>query len=159
MKTSISRWLFAAVLTLALSYYVSNNWYSVMMIQGDSMIPSYHDKQFVILDRHSNAFSYGDVVAFQCENLSSVLVKRIAACPGDRVSIEDGTLYLNGQVSKVYPDTGTFSYAGILEQGIQLEEGEYVVIGDNIDASKDSRYEVVGRVKRKDIIGEIVVLE
>lgn len=123
------------------------------------MTPSYHDKQFVILDRHSNDFSYGDVVAFRCENLSSILVKRIAACPEDQVCIKDGTLYLNGRVGEVYSEAEAFEYAGILEQEVLLGEAEYVVIGDNIDASKDSRYEVVGKVKSSDVIGKVVVFE
>lgn len=41
------------------------------------MSPSYHNMQLVILDKHSNSYNYGDVIAFQRDGLDSVLVKRI----------------------------------------------------------------------------------
>ncbi len=31
----------------------------------------------------------------------------------------------------------------------------YIVLGDNVDESKDSRYEVVGVVMGEDVLGEI----
>lgn len=127
-----------------------------MLIQGDSMFPTYHDMQFVMLDRHSKEYSYGDVIAFQCDGLSSVLVKRIAACPEDVVIIIDGTLYVNGRISSAYPQKGYFTFAGELGKEITLDAGEYIVFGDNSAVSKDSRYEEVGCVEEDDILGIVV---
>lgn len=63
------------------TYYVSSNWYQLLLIHGDSMNPTYHNMQFVMIDKYSGGYTYGDVIAFQCDNLDSVLVKRIVACP------------------------------------------------------------------------------
>lgn len=136
--------------------FVSANWYQLSLIHGDSMSPAYHDMQFVLIDRHSGLYTYGDVVAFECEKLDAVLVKRIVACPGDRVIITDGTLYVNDAVSQVFPQDGIFAYSGLADSTIYLGDDQYFVIGDNLEESRDSRYEEVGMVKGKDILGKTI---
>ena len=138
------------------AYYVSANWYQVSLIRGDSMSPAYHNMQLVLTDRHSRLYTYGDVVTFQCEKLDAVLVKRIVACPGDQVMIENGTLYVNDTVSQVYSEPHIFEFSGIADDRVVLGENQYFVIGDNLEESKDSRYEEVGLVNRKDIFGKVV---
>lgn len=127
-----------------------------MLIRGNSMVPSYRNMQFTILDRHGSDFSYGDVIAFRCDSLSSILVKRVAACPGDTVIIKGGTLYINNTISKVYPEMELFEYAGVLDEETHLNENQYIVIGDNVSESKDSRFETVSSIERKNILGKIV---
>ena len=85
--------LFFCIIMFA--FYVSVNWYQVLLIHGESMSPTYQDMQIVILEKHLERYTYGDVIAFQCENLDSILVKRIVACPGDDVVIKSGHLYVN----------------------------------------------------------------
>lgn len=137
-----------------LCWYISANWFQLMLIQGDSMLPSYHNMQLVVLDKHNREYHAGDVIAFRCEGLSAVLVKRIAACGGDTARIVDGTFYVNGEVSALYEE-GLFNYAGILEEEVELSTGEYVVIGDYIAVSKDSRNPEIGIVQEETIIGRI----
>lgn len=139
---------------IVFAYYISENWFQILLIRGESMSPAYHNMQFVLLDRHSCSYTYGDVIAFECEGLDAVLVKRIAACPGDQVIIRDGTLYVNDTVSKVFSQKDVFNYAGIAEDSIVLEENQYFVIGDNLEESKDSRYAEVGCVDFSDVFGK-----
>lgn len=143
------------VLILLITRYVSGHYYQFLLIQGNSMEPAYHNMQIVLLDKRTNDYQYGDVIAFACEELSAILVKRIAACPGDTVVILNGTLYVNGEVSSIYPEAGYFKEAGILEECVRLGSGEYIVIGDNADDSKDSRYEEVGVVNQGQIVGKV----
>ena len=147
--------LLIVLLIPILAYWVSVNYYQVMLIQGDSMLPSYHNMEFVLLDKHSHSYTYGDVIAFECEGVSGVLVKRIAACPMDEVVITDGTLYVNGVISHVYPQKYIFEDAGILEYTIRLSETEYFVIGDNSNSSKDSRDSEIGLIAEDSILGKI----
>lgn len=135
--------------------YISAAHFRLMLIQGSSMEPSYHNFQLVVLDRHSRSCHRGDVIAFRCRGLSAVLVKRVAAEEGDRVQICEGTLLVNGEPSPLYAE-GSFEYGGILESPVVLGGGEYIVIGDNISESKDSRYEAVGIVRAEDIIGRVI---
>lgn len=135
------------------AWYISANWYQLMLIQGRSMMPTYKHLQMVWLDKHTSHYTRGQVVAFSCDNLSGNLVKRIVALPGDRVQIQNGTLYVNGAVSDVYPQEGMFAFSGILQDEILLGAMEYLVIGDNAQESIDSRYPEVGIISQRDIHG------
>lgn len=150
-------WPVVLVLSIiTLSYYISANWYQLALIHGESMSPAYHNMQFVIIDRHSKDYTYGDIVTFKCESLDSVLSKRVAACPGDMVVIRDGTLYVNDTISSVYDKEYIFEDPGIARSPLHLDKDQYFVIGDNIGESKDSRYEEVGIVYLHDIIGKVI---
>ena len=155
-KTYKLSYLVLVICTIAAAYYVSENWFQVSLIRGESMSPAYHNMQLVLLNRYSDDYTYGDVIAFQCEGLDSVLVKRIAACPGDQVIIIDGTMYVNNTISSVFPQEHVFNYAGIAEDSIELKENQYFVIGDNLKESKDSRYEDVGVVCKDDFCGRVI---
>ena len=111
--------------------------------------------QMVLLDKHTKKYKVGDVVAFYCEGLDSVLVKRIVAGPMETVQITDMCLYVDDKVEMRYKDS-LFEYAGILDKKVHLESGQYIVIGDNINQSKDSRYNVVGVIDTKNILGIVV---
>lgn len=145
--------LFFCIIMFA--FYVSVNWYQVLLIHGESMSPTYQDMQIVILEKHLERYTYGDVIAFQCENLDSILVKRIVACPGDDVVIKNGHLYVNGTISVIFPQENVFEYAGIIETPLKLERNQYFVLGDNIAESKDSRYENIGCIEEENILGRV----
>lgn len=116
------------------------------------MEPAYHDLQMVWMDKRSDLYTYGDVIAFRCDSLDKILVKRVAALPGDSIHIVDGSLYVNGEVSTLYPKQGLFVRAGIAAEVMSAKDEQYFVIGDNIRESKDSRYDEIGFVDASDII-------
>lgn len=118
------------------------------------MNPSYRHMQIVVLDKREQQFQPLDVVAFRCDGLSSILVKRIVAVPGDTVVVENKTLLINGEKSAFY-EQGEFDMPGILCQELHLSDGEYIVIGDNVKESKDSRDIRVGIISVDDIIGKV----
>lgn len=148
-------WSILVGVVIGIAFYISSNWYQIMLIQGKSMEPSYHHMQMVLLDKHTKKYKVGDVVAFYCEGLDSVLVKRIVAGPMETVQITDMCLYVDDKVEMRYKDS-LFEYAGILDKKVHLESGQYIVIGDNINQSKDSRYNVVGVIDTRNILGIVV---
>lgn len=148
-------WIAVIAAVFILSYYVSEHWFQLILILGDSMRPSYHHMQLVVLNKYDRTYTYGDVIAFYSSELHEILVKRIVAMPGDTVQIVDGTMYVDGRISKVYPDDGIFQYAGMASREIKLA-GEYFVIGDNLSESKDSRYEEIGLVDVESVFGKVV---
>ena len=139
---------------LLFSWYISTFWYQLMLLQGNSMEPSFHSGQFLILDKHSKSYTYGDVIAAKKEDISGFIVKRIVAGPGDTVYIYNGILYLNGEPNKEWQ--GAIEFAGIAEVPITLGEGDYFVLGDNLEESKDSRYQEIGLIKQSEIKGKLL---
>ena len=137
------------------SAFVSARFFQLLLIRGDSMRPAYRSLQLVLLDKRGGSYRIGDVIAFRCEGLSAVLVKRIAAAGGDTAQIVEGTLYVNGAPAPGYAE-GAFTYAGLLEDTVSLPADAYIVIGDNVGESKDSRFEQVGLVHAEDVLGRII---
>ena len=129
--------------------------FQIMLVQGDSMEPTLRDGQFTILNKMAGDYKRGDVAAVRCDRLKSVLVKRIAAVPGDEVVIRGSRLYINGLPDgrAVWAD---IKDAGILGDALLLGSKEYIVLGDNINHSIDSRSEEVSVIHEDDIIGRVV---
>ena len=91
------------------------------------------------------------------KSLDSIYIKRIIGLPGETVQImEDGSIYINGEKLEesygrevIQPET-----IGRAAEPIVLGEDEYFVMGDNRNNSSDSRTDIVGNIKREDIIGK-----
>lgn len=162
MKKWIGEWqknkinILLVFVIACLAYYISHNWFQLMLIQGESMEPSYNNMQLVILDRRVPVIEPGDVVAFRSELKNAVLVKRVIAGPEDSICIDEGFVYVNGLLSENIRDNVYIEYSGIAESAIWLQEGEYFVLGDNYAYSVDSRYEEIGIIKEDNIIGVVI---
>lgn len=101
-----------------------------------------------------------DIVVFPVDEEEDIYyIKRIIGLPGEKVRIdEDGVIYINEKPLKesygyetIEPDC-----RGRAKKGVTLGEDEYFVMGDNRNESEDSRYELVGNVKRDKLIGKAV---
>jgi len=81
------------------------------------------------------------------------LVKRVIGIPGDEVDIHDGKVFVNGEeISEPYVKGETFQREQPFP--VKLQEGEYLVLGDNREVSKDSR--TFGTIRRSQIEGKAV---
>lgn len=151
-KKKVIYLIVAAVLIVASALYISVYWYQLLLIQGDSMSPTYKNLQLVVIDKHNGDYTYGDVIA--CRKGKTVLVKRIVGMPGDELYTESGNLYVNDKKSELV--AGNIGYEGVLSKGIALQHDEFFVMGDNYAESRDSRYEDIGNIKVENIIGKLV---
>lgn len=99
----------------------------------------------------------GDVIAFiSISNIkNNYSIKRIVACPGDRVIINNGKLYVNDEVVKDNYSKQLMKEAGRAAVELTIGPDEYFVLGDNRNVSEDSRYELIGNVKKEYIIGKV----
>ena len=120
------------------------------------MEPTYSSGQLLIVNKVFDELRRGDVIAVKCESLNAIIIKRIVGIPGDKVRISDGTLYVNDIKSSNIPNDVYIEYAGIAGTDIFLQWDEYFVMGDNISQSKDSRYDIIGLINQKDVIGVII---
>lgn len=115
----------------------------------------------------------GDIVVFDSETENTRLVKRVIGLPGDVVAMQNNQLFINGvlmhysrqsadgsylQTTEHLPDSahamqisavGSSAAAGF--NPVTVPEGRYLVLGDNRDNSRDSRY--IGFIPREEIIG------
>ncbi|MBE6015162.1 MAG: signal peptidase I [Lachnospiraceae bacterium] len=125
-----------------------------------SMEPTIENGQSLCIDRVRYRFfkpGSGDIVAFAKDGgeRSVVQIKRIIAVPGDKVYIKGGAIYVN---DRVYNDKFTaeaIKNSGSADKEITVGEDEYFVMGDNRNNSEDSRFESIGNVSAKDIIGKV----
>ena len=139
---------------------------------GQSMQPTIEPDETVVIDRISYHFNYPeryDVVLFYNEDVIAddyeaskendvvpeVSIKRIIGLPGETVRIADGRVYINEVPLDDGSDFNRISLAGIADKPIKLDEDEYFVVGDNHQASEDSRYEKIGNIARYRIIGKV----
>lgn len=139
-------------------------------IEGDSMLNSFEDGQYIVVNRLAYKFhtpKRGDVVVFIpsvsttstfWENIlgrpgQTDYIKRVVATPGDIVEITSGQLYVNGiKQSEPYLREPMM----ITEtQQWQLEADQYLVLGDNRNFSKDSRTLHIGPVTIQQILGKV----
>lgn len=147
---------FTITIIVLVTWYISSNLVQFALIQGDSMLPTYHNMQLVLVDKHSNEFHYNDVIVFTNEKLNATLIKRIIAIPGDTVQIIDGIVYVNNIPSPFLTGDKIISYSGIASSPLHLSSDEYFVLGDNYEKSKDSRYPEIGCIKHDTILGRII---
>ena len=127
-------------------------------VVGSSMEPTIYSGQKVLVNRFAYALlvpKRGDVVVFlpHGNEKSHYYVKRIVAGPGDKIQIQNGLLYVNGEVSNLIDKM--IENPGIAENQITLKNGEYFCIGDNPVDGEDSRQADIGPVAKGDIIGKV----
>jgi signal peptidase I len=95
----------------------------------------------------------GDIFKPVERKTNTRLVKRVIGIPGDEIDIHDGKVFLNGEeLDEPYVKGETFKREQPFP--IKLKEGEYLVLGDNREVSKDSR--TFGTIDRSQIEGRAV---
>ncbi len=129
-------------------------------VDGSSMEPMLSNGDNLIVDKISYRFrdpQRYDIIVFPFKYQENTFyIKRIIGLPGETVQIdEQGTIYINGEVlpENYGREIIRAETVGIAANPIILGEDEYFVMGDNRNCSMDSRTEIVGNIKRKDIIG------
>ena len=129
-------------------------------VDGSSMEPTLSDGDNLIVDKISYRFrdpQRFDIIVFPFKyKENTYYIKRIIGLPGESVLIYgEGNIYINGEVlSESYgKEVISPEKIGIAAEPIVLGEDEYFGMGDNRNGSMDSRTEVVGNIKREDIIG------
>ena len=147
--------LIVLCVTFLLIHYVGQR----TRVQGDSMRPTLHNGDNLIVDKLSYRFKEPqryDIIVFPYEHKKKTYyIKRIIGMPGERVRIDqDGNIYINGEV--LHEDYGAevMENPGRAVMEITLGPDEYFVLGDNRNNSSDSRDPSVGNVHRDRIIGK-----
>lgn len=142
---------------LALTFFVITFIGQRTYVSGSSMENTLSDGDNLIVDKITYRFKEPErfdiiVFPFQYEE-DTYYIKRIIGLPGETVQIEDGIIYIDGDVLTESYGREIMDSSGIAEKEIVLADNEYFVLGDNRNSSADSRNPSVGNIKRDDIIG------
>lgn len=132
------------------------------VVSGNSMLPNFHNKDYLIVDRLSYRFhppQRGDVIVLKFpKDTTQFFIKRIIGLPGEKVEFRQGhAVIINDQhpeglvLSESYIPSQVETFGQSLPT--VLASGEYFVLGDNRTASSDSR--VWGILPQDDIVGRV----
>ena len=132
-------------------------------VSGESMTNTYQDGEKVICTRLFSP-KHGDVIVCDINaeleqgTVKKRLIKRIIAMEGDTIDIKDGTVYLNGEAldepyirepMEYVPENATAF-------PLTIPEDKLFVMGDNRNASHDSRDSRYGLVDCDDVVGKVL---
>lgn len=140
--------LFAIVITKFVAHHTS--------VEGSSMETTLENGDQLIVENISYYFhdpERFDVVVFPF-NDDVNYIKRVIGLPGEIVQIRDGAIYINGEFLEEKYGREDIEDPGIASQEIVLGPDEFFVLGDNRNASVDSRKEEVGLINRSAIKGK-----
>ncbi|KKS35347.1 MAG: Signal peptidase I [Parcubacteria group bacterium GW2011_GWC2_42_12] len=146
---------------IPIRYYLIQPFY----VKGASMEPNFYDKEYLIIDEISYRFhepARGDIVVFRYpRNPEEFFIKRVIGLPGERIQVKDGFIYIynqehqdGAQLAEKYLPADLRTYA-LNDEITTLNDGEYYVLGDNRNSSKDSRS--FGAVDKKFITGKALL--
>ncbi len=135
----------------------------IIVVDGHSMDPTLNDGDLIVLQCIGYEPKQGDVVVLRKDfaDIHHPIVKRVIATEGQTVSIDydAGVVYVDGEPldepylneEMQWPGYGTME-----ETEWVVPEGSIFVMGDNRNASSDSRDERLGPVDVRYVIGHAV---
>ena len=139
-------------------------------VDGESMLPTLHNRDFVLLESNflykQDDVKNGDIVVLSVPYYADEgsIVKRVIATEGQTVDIDfdRGVVFVDGvQLEEDYTNSLTNAnwdapYA--LEYPITVPENCVFVLGDNRNASTDSRFAPVGMIDKECILGKVILI-
>jgi len=167
---SVFEWLelfaysFALVLVL-MTFFVRHS-----PVIGSSMFPTLEEKDLLLISNINYTPENGDIIVAQAPGLGydEPIVKRVIATGGQTVDIDFATwtVYVDGEIVEQYgkavDDAYQINYienqamdAWDMTFPLEVPEGYLFVLGDNRNASLDSRRSDVGLVDERMVVGQV----
>ncbi|HLZ41721.1 MAG TPA: signal peptidase I [Candidatus Sulfotelmatobacter sp.] len=157
LGTGLGVWLRDLIISLAISAFIIIFLYQPVKVEGTSMMPSLEDQERIFVNKfvyRLEPIERGDIVVFRYpRDPSKSYIKRVIGMAGDRIRIDGGQVYVNGQavdetyVPSEYTDSRSYPE-------ITVPANSYFVLGDHRSMSNDSRD--FGSVDQSFIYGKAV---
>jgi signal peptidase I len=150
-------WLRDIVISAVVSILIIMFLYQPVRVEGTSMLPRLEDHDRLFINKfvyRISAIHRGDVVVFHYpRDPEKSYIKRVIALPGDRLSIDRGQVWVNGNKMNEGYVPNEYRDARSLAETV-IPEDSYFVMGDHRSISSDSRE--FGPVDRDLIYGKAV---
>ncbi len=130
-------------------------------VEGDSMLPTLHNKDLLVLQSIGYTPKAGDVVVLAEQSFrdGTPIVKRVIATENQRVDIDyaANTVTVDGVVlDEPYLGEPMVEKTWAVNNHVTVPEGCIFVLGDNRNNSSDSRNPEVGMVDARCVLGRAV---
>lgn len=155
VKGEIVEWIkyiaFAVILALVIRSFV----FMTVKVPTGSMYPTIKEGDVLLVNRFVHRFiplQRGDIVVFRFpDNPGELYIKRLIGLGGEKIEIKDGRVYVDDNpVEEEYVKVDMEGKFG----PYYVPEGNYFMLGDNRNNSRDSRYWHNKYVSRKQVIGK-----
>ncbi|MEN2766468.1 signal peptidase I [Ornithinibacillus xuwenensis] len=154
-------WVKALLIAFALAFLVRTFFFTPIIVDGPSMLPTLHDRDQMIVNKFTYRFDQPerfDIVVFHANDKKD-FIKRVIGLPGEHVAYKDNVLYINGQpidenLLSENPSimTEDFTMEEVMGNYETVPEGHVFVLGDNRTNSTDSR--LLGPIPIDQIVGK-----
>jgi signal peptidase I len=152
---SLGLWIRDMVFSLTVSIFIITFLYQPVKVEGTSMLPRLEDQDRLFINKfayHFERIERGDVVVFYYpRDPQKSYIKRVIALPGDDLRIDDGRVYVNGELLVERYVPLQYRDARSLDE-VTVPPDDYFVMGDHRSISSDSRD--FGPVERDLIYGK-----
>ncbi|HIU36159.1 MAG TPA: signal peptidase I [Candidatus Fimenecus excrementigallinarum] len=133
--------------------------FKISVVDGSSMNNTLFDGDKLILTARDWKVETGDIVVISQPNIyEKVLIKRVIATQGQTITVDasKGQVIVDGVVLDEPYIAAVTRVQGNMTYPITVPEGKVFVMGDNRNASTDSRDIFVGLIDTRYIVGEAV---
>ncbi|WP_411676685.1 signal peptidase I [Caproicibacter sp.] len=135
-----------------------------IVVDGDSMKPNFYNGNRVLVSCLSRNLSQGDVVVIDANGtgLKERIIKRVIATGGQTVNIDFTTGIVSVDGKEI--DESAYIKNGITKDQYDVKfpqkvpAGHIFVLGDNRTISEDSRFQEVGMIDCRYVIGKVIFL-
>ena len=156
-KKEFWSWGKSLLVAVVIAFIVRQFLFTPVIVSGESMEPTYHDNNRVVISKMST-LDHFDKIVFHAPTAEEDFIKRVIGLPGDTVIMANDQLTING---KEYPEHYLDTNKAALPEGqnltqdfeIVVPENELLVMGDNRTNSMDSR--IFGTIAEDSVVGKV----
>ncbi len=167
-SSSLYEWFDSILRALIIIMILLTFAFKVCTVVGGSMNNTLYNNERLVISNFLYSPKENDIIVFhQTGALNEPCVKRVIAT-GDKwvkIDYDSGTLYVSNdnifneedivdESSYAYFDIGSYKISGTLET--YVPRGYLFVMGDNRNNSTDSRFDAIGLVDERTVLGKVI---
>lgn len=152
----VYEWMDSFVFSIILILIVFVFGFRVVGVDGESMMPTLKNMDWLAVSAINNTIERGDIVVITQPNITNKpLIKRVIAVGGDTLDINfiTGEVKVNGEVIDEPYIMEPTQRPGDFNKPIKIPEGYLFVMGDNRNESLDSRFDSIGIIDERYVLG------